>query len=94
MAINILKNEHFHSIGDFKGEPTLEEIKEDVLKRVIEKQPILARGGMDYLIGFIPESDPPKLQWKLDTLRQLSIGHLLSINGVLENRLEFQTRTY
>lgn len=94
MAINILKNDHFHSIGDFKGEPTLEEIKKEVLQKVIDQEPILARGGMDYLISFIPESDPPKLQWKLDTLKQLSIGHLISIKGVLENRLELQTKTY
>lgn len=94
MAINIIKNERFHSLGAKNDGPTLEQIKEKALANVIENEPILARGGMDYLIEFIPELDPPKLRWKLEVLKGLSIGHLLSINAVLENRFDIQTRTY
>lgn len=94
MAINILKNERFHSMGAKYGGPSLEQLKKEAIQRVVDQEPILARGGLDHLIGFIPESDPPKLMWLLNILQQLDIGQLLSIAGLLENRFESQTRKY
>lgn len=94
MPINILKNEHFHSIGEFKDGPTLEELKKKAVERVKKFEPILARNFADHLIEFIPESDPPKLRWNLITLQQIDIGQLITIAGVLENRFEFQTRKF
>lgn len=80
--------------GDKENKPNLENLKLKALDRVQTFQPILARGGMDHLIEFIPESDPPKLRWNLGVLQQLDIGQLISIAGVLENRMEIQTRQY
>jgi len=91
---NILKYERFHSIGVHKDGPELKTLKDKALENVQLMEPILARGGLDHLINFIPNIDPPKLQWNLQVLQQLDIGQLLSIRGVLENRLELQTKTY
>lgn len=94
MAINILKNDHFHSIlGEYKG-PSLDEIKKKQLDKIVKMEPILARSGLDHLIEFIPESDPPKLRWNPRVLQQLDIGQLVSVYNVLDNRLELQTRKY
>lgn len=94
-GINILKHERQYGFGgDSENKPSMEDLKTKALKRVQTFQPILARGGMDHLIDFIPESDPPKLKWRLEVLQQLDIGQLISIAGVLENRTELQTRSY
>lgn len=91
---NILKHDRQYGMGGSREYTSLGDLKTNALKRVQTFQPILARGGMDHLIDFIPESDPPKLKWKLEVLQQLEIGQLLSIAGVLENRMEMQTRKY
>jgi len=96
MSINILKNDHFYSIGIYKDSPTLEELKKDRLNILLSMEPILTRAVSYYnhLVEFDPKSDPPKLRWKIDILEQSSIDYLRSICTILEKILEEQTKKY
>lgn len=96
MAINILKNEHFHSIGTYEGTPTLEKLKEQALSWVLELEPILTRSfkWYDHLVEFDPQSDPPKLRWKVELLKQSSIEYLIGVKTLLEKAKEEQTKKY
>ena len=94
MSANIIKGGHSHSIGVNHNFIEETEIKERTLKQVLNIKPILARGHMDHLIEFNPESDPPTLTWKSALLIQMQIGDLMMLKNLLENRMEEQQRTY
>lgn len=92
MPANLLSSSRSHSIGvNFKG-PTIEELKEDYLNKVLKIKPILARGVMDHLIEFDQETSIVK--WKEDLLKELSVSNLMMLKTLLENRMDNQQRTY
>jgi hypothetical protein len=92
MPANLLSGKHSHSIGVNFEAPTLEELKEEYLKKVLKLKPILARGTMDFLIEFDQETTIVK--WKTDLLQELSISSLMMLKTLLENRMDSQQRTY
>lgn len=96
MPANILKHEKFYSIGvNFKS-PTLEEIKQNILKEVLNLEPILTRAVRcyDHLVEIDPNVDPPKLKWKSELLKELQIDYLRGVCTLLYKVKEEQQRTY
>jgi hypothetical protein len=91
---NMLKHEKFHSIGIHTNTPTLEEIKENVLNRLLSYEPVLARAKdwYSHLIEYDPQSDPPKLRWKIDILKQSSIDYIMGVTTYIDKVKEEQTK--
>lgn len=89
---NYIKYEKQYSIGVNHECPTLEEIKKEYLKKVMDMPAILARNTINHLIEY--DEQTLKVRWKEDLLSQLDTCVLIMIKGLLENKLELETKTY
>lgn len=92
----MLKYDRSHSIGVHTGTPTLEEIKESVLNKLLSYEPVLSRSKEWYshLTELDPESNPVKLRWKLDILKESSIDYIMGLTTYIDKVLEEQTKVY
>lgn len=100
MGPNLIKYEKQYNINGKKtmtkeqAQEELSIIKFKIISQLIDLEPILARGACDHLIEFVPESDPPILQWKKELLSTMDIGVLMGVKNLMENRKEFQIKRY